>query len=88
MTSAIRPLFNAALALIFLIGTTIQPASAEIETHRPVLLGKHWMAITGKPQGATAGAMMFQQGGNAIDAAAAMLAVTAACRARLLALLS
>jgi len=77
MTSAIRPLFNAALALIFLIGTTIQPASAEIETHRPVLLGKHWMAITGKPQGATAGAMMFQQGGNAIDAAAAMLAVTA-----------
>ena len=34
----------------------------------------HWMAITGKPLGATAGAMMFQQGGNAIDAACAMLA--------------
>jgi gamma-glutamyltranspeptidase/glutathione hydrolase len=31
------------------------------------------MAITGKPLGATAGAMMFQQGGNAIDAACAML---------------
>lgn len=46
------------------------------DTARPVLLGKHWMAITGKPQGATAGAMMFQQGGNAVDAAAAMLAVT------------
>ena len=48
-----------------------------IETHRPVLLGKHWVAVTGKPQGATAGAMMFQQGGNAVDSAAAMLAVTA-----------
>ncbi|HEY7775521.1 MAG TPA: gamma-glutamyltransferase, partial [Kineobactrum sp.] len=46
------------------------------KTARPVLLGKHWVAVTGKPQGATAGAMMFQQGGNAIDAATAMLAVT------------
>ncbi|MGH7447457.1 MAG: gamma-glutamyltransferase family protein, partial [Longimicrobiales bacterium] len=35
------------------------------------------MAITGKPLAATAGAMIFQQGGNAIDAAAAMLAATA-----------
>jgi gamma-glutamyltranspeptidase/glutathione hydrolase len=34
------------------------------------------MAITGKPLGATAGAMMFQKGGNAVDAAAAMLAAT------------
>jgi len=32
------------------------------------------MAITGKPLGATAGAMAFQKGGNAIDAACAMLA--------------
>ena len=31
------------------------------------------MAITGKPLGATAGAAIFQQGGNAIDAACAML---------------
>jgi gamma-glutamyltranspeptidase / glutathione hydrolase len=31
------------------------------------------MAITGKPLGATAGAMMFAQGGNAIDAACGML---------------
>ncbi len=34
------------------------------------------MAITGKPLAATAGAMMFQKGGNAVDAAAAMLAAT------------
>ena len=32
------------------------------------------MAITGKPLGATAGAMIFAKGGNAVDAAAAMLA--------------
>ncbi len=45
-------------------------------TQKPVLHGKHWMAITGKPLGATAGAMIFQKGGNAVDAACAMLAAT------------
>jgi gamma-glutamyltranspeptidase/glutathione hydrolase len=34
------------------------------------------MAITGKPLAATAGAMMFQKGGNAVDAACAMTAAT------------
>lgn len=34
------------------------------------------MAITGKPLAATAGAMIFQQRGNAIDAACGMLAAT------------
>ena len=34
------------------------------------------MAITGKPLAAQAGAMVFQQGGNAVDAACAMLAAT------------
>jgi len=34
------------------------------------------MAITGKPLAATAGSMIFQQGGNAVDAACAMLAAT------------
>ncbi len=43
-------------------------------TAKPVLHGRHWVAITGKPLGATAGAMMFQKGGNAVDAACAMLA--------------
>jgi gamma-glutamyltranspeptidase/glutathione hydrolase len=43
-------------------------------TVKPALLGRHWVAITGKPLGATAGAMMFQKGGNAIDATCAMLA--------------
>ena len=46
------------------------------QTQKPVLHGKHWMAITGKPLAATAGAMMYQQKGNAVDAACAMLAAT------------
>jgi len=47
------------------------------QTQKPVLHGKHWMAITGKPLAATAGAMTFQKGGNAVDAACTMLAATA-----------
>ncbi len=47
------------------------------KTQKPVLHAKKWMAITGKPLGATAGAMTFSKGGNAIDAACAMLAATA-----------
>jgi gamma-glutamyltranspeptidase/glutathione hydrolase len=42
-------------------------------TAKPVLHGRHWVAITGKPLGATAGARLFHQGGNAVDAACAML---------------
>jgi len=45
-------------------------------TQKPPLHGKHWMAVTGKPLAATAGAMTFQKGGNAVDAACAMLAAT------------
>jgi gamma-glutamyltranspeptidase/glutathione hydrolase len=52
------------------------PAFAQMRTQKPPLHGAHWMAITGKPLAATAGAMMFQKGGNAVDAAAAMLAAT------------
>jgi gamma-glutamyltranspeptidase/glutathione hydrolase len=46
------------------------------QTQRPPLHGRHWIALTGKPLAATAGATIFQQGGNAIDAACAMLAAT------------
>jgi len=45
-------------------------------TQKPPLHGKNWMAITGKPLAATAGAKLFQEGGNAVDAACAMLAAT------------
>ena len=47
------------------------------QTNKPILHGKHWIAITGKPLGATSGAMIFSKGGNAIDAACAMVASTA-----------
>ena len=43
---------------------------------KPLLHGKHWVAITGKPLGASAGARIFYQGGNAVDATCAMLAAT------------
>jgi gamma-glutamyltranspeptidase / glutathione hydrolase len=46
-------------------------------TQKPPLHGTRWVAVTGKPLGAAAGAMIFQQGGNAIDAACAMLAAVA-----------
>jgi gamma-glutamyltranspeptidase/glutathione hydrolase len=64
-----------ALALSLAVLATV-PAAAQ-STQKPVLHGRHWIAITGKPMAATAGAMMYQQGGNAVDAAAAMLAATA-----------
>lgn len=46
------------------------------QTQKPPLHGKNWMAVTGKPLAATAGSMIFQKGGNAVDAACAMLAAT------------
>lgn len=47
------------------------------ETVKPVLHGRHWVAVAGKPLAATAGAKTFERGGNAVDAAAAMLAASA-----------
>jgi gamma-glutamyltranspeptidase/glutathione hydrolase len=44
------------------------------QTQKPPLHAKHWLAITGKPLAATAGALMFTKGGNAVDASCAMLA--------------
>jgi gamma-glutamyltranspeptidase / glutathione hydrolase len=58
------------LTLMSIFSVSAQP------TQKPPLHGKHWMAITGKPLAATAGSMIFQQGGNAVDAACAMLGAT------------
>ncbi len=46
-------------------------------TQKPPLHGQDWMAVTGKPLGAAAGAKVFLKGGNAVDAACAMVAATA-----------
>lgn len=62
-------------SVLCLSAAAIVPVSAQ-QTQKPVLYGRNWMAITGKPLAATAGAMTFQKGGNAVDAACAMLAAT------------
>ena len=59
------------LLVAFLLFPTMLAAQ---RTQKPALHGRHWVAITGKPLGAEAGAMIFQKGGNAVDAACAMLA--------------
>ena len=58
---------------IFLLMSTSVLAQS---TQKPPLHGKNWMAITGKPLAATAGSIVFERGGNAVDAACAMLAAT------------
>jgi gamma-glutamyltranspeptidase/glutathione hydrolase len=65
-----RELFVWALAVLYFSAGNAQ------RTQKPPLHGKKWMAVTGKPLAATAGSMIFQQGGNAVDAACAMLAAT------------
>jgi gamma-glutamyltranspeptidase/glutathione hydrolase len=61
----------------FILVLLLMPALAgALPTEKPVLHGRHWVAITGKPLAATAGARIFMQGGNAVDAACAMLAAT------------
>lgn len=42
-------------------------------TQKPPLHGKNWMAITGKPLAATAGSIIFNKGGNAVDAALSLI---------------
>ncbi len=64
-------------ALLALLALALPGQPHAQQTQKPPLHGRHWMAITGKPLAATAGSMMFQKGGNAVDAAAAMLAATA-----------
>jgi gamma-glutamyltranspeptidase/glutathione hydrolase len=63
------------LALVLIVLPAL-PSAAQMRTEKPPLHGSHWMAVTGKPMAATAGAMIFERGGNAVDAAAAMIAAT------------
>ena len=65
---------KASLGLVMVVVLMVPGETSAQRTAKPVLHGQHWMAITGKPLGATAGSMTFQKGGNAVDAAAAMLA--------------
>jgi gamma-glutamyltranspeptidase/glutathione hydrolase len=69
--------FSACRMLALLLSIMVASPALAQRTAKPVLHGKHWVAITGKPLGATAGALTFARGGNAVDAACAMLAATA-----------
>ncbi len=63
-------------SLLFFISYLLLSTGTNARTQKPVLHGQNWVAITGKPLAATSGAMIFQKGGNAVDAAVAMLATT------------
>ena len=62
---------------LFVLLIIVFQLNLNAQTNKPILHGKHWIAITGKPLGATSGAMIFSKGGNAVDAACAMVASTA-----------
>src|ERR1043166_2343113 len=72
MRSRLTPL----LPLLLLCAAALPGQTTPIprRTQKPPLHAEHWLAITGKPLSATAGALIFARGGNAVDAAAAMLA--------------
>ncbi len=74
MTQSAGRFLRVALAVVAVSGALGLLSTAA--TNKPPLHAKKWLAITGKPLGATAGAMIFQRGGNAVDAAAAMIAAT------------
>ena len=74
-----RKLLVRAAGLLVLVAAALA-LSAVVDAQRtakPVLHGRHWVAITGKPLGASAGAAIFQKGGNAVDATCAMLGAVA-----------
>jgi gamma-glutamyltranspeptidase/glutathione hydrolase len=75
MTKALRVALTLGTCAI-LVAALLPARPTRAATAKPVLHGRHWVAITGKPLAATAGAMTFQKGGNAVDAACAMLAAT------------
>ncbi len=68
-------IFQTTALLMFILLTLICNIIV-LAQEKPVLHGRHWVAITGKPLAATAGAKIFDRGGNAVDAACAMLAAT------------
>jgi len=68
--------FGVIVAGVSFLATAQSFNNLPVTTQKPPLHAKHWMAITGKPLAATAGAMIFAKGGNAVDASCAMLAAT------------
>ena len=69
------PLATTVTAAVVALAALAAVAGA-VRTQKPPLHGQKWMAVTGKPLAAVAGARAFLAGGNAVDAACAMLAAT------------
>jgi gamma-glutamyltranspeptidase / glutathione hydrolase len=69
-----RPSFRFITFVVVIISLCVSVVGQR--TQKPVLHGRHWVAVTGKPIAATAGARVFIKGGNAVDAACAMIAAT------------
>jgi len=76
MRASTKTGLGSSLLLLLAIVLTLPSSFLAQRTQKPPLHGRHWMAITGKPLAATAGSMIFQKGGNAVDAACAMIAAT------------
>lgn len=76
MNQRLSSFWTIARAVALVCGLMVSDAGAQ-RTVKPGLHGRHWVAVTGKPLAATAGALIFAKGGNAVDATCAMLA--AAC---------
>jgi gamma-glutamyltranspeptidase/glutathione hydrolase len=71
-------LIRPALLVLFSLALASAGSAQEFKhSNKPPLHGSHWVAITGKPLAASAGAQIFNKGGNAVDAACAMLAAAA-----------
>lgn len=75
-TRTARAVFHSLRVLLGITLVVIAVGQGMALTQKPALHARHWLAITGKPLAATAGARMFERGGNAVDAACAMLAAT------------
>lgn len=63
-------------SLSLTLAALVSGAVSAAPTNKPDLHARHWLAITGKPLAASAGAQIFTRRGNAVDAACAMLAAT------------
>jgi gamma-glutamyltranspeptidase/glutathione hydrolase len=74
--AAVTGLARTAVAAMVSASVIFGGPPAQGRTQKPPLYGLHWMAVTGKPIAAIAGARMFERGGNAVDAACAMIAAT------------
>ena len=76
MYAIMKNSLSAALLLTVVMASAQEFNNSSVQTQKPPLHGRHWMAVTGKPLTASAGAAIFYKGGNAVDAACGMLAVS------------